>query len=200
MRPWLIALACCAWPVSAAGTSLSIARGGPILLDGRCDRAEWDLAATTALDAGHVLLAQHDARHVYLCIRVPADSHGTLDLYLQAAGAPALHNLHASAQVGERVRGADGWPEYTWWNHRGWYSPAVPFTGIERDGERSRAEFATGVPREVQIEKARFGAGPWRVLFVVGGRRDASGAWAPLRWPPAGDENDPAGWAELSFD
>ncbi len=182
----------------ASAESLSIGRSESILLlDGRCEAAEWRHAARHAVTDRIALRLQQDARYLYLCVTSPEDSMNTLDIYLQAADRPELMNLHASAQVGQRVRSDAGWPEYQWWNHDGWYSPAVPFTGMQRDGERTQARFKPGVAREVQIDKARFGAYPWRVMFQIGGERDAEGHWINRSFPADASEDDPSGWLML---
>lgn len=170
-----------------------------VLLDGLCPDAEWRDASRIALDATHELRLMHDAEFAYACITGPADEPITLDLYLRGSRAGPPANLHASAQVGERLRGARGWPPYDWWNHRDWYSPAVPFTGMEGEGGERRAKFATGRPRELQILRARFGDGPWHAMLAVGGRRTADGSWQPLVYPPGAKDDAPDGWIEWRF-
>jgi hypothetical protein len=171
----------------------------PVLLDGLCPEAEWRGAARVALDATHELMLMHDAEFAYACITGPADEHLTLDLYLLGTRKDPPLNLHASAQVGERMRGAHGWPPYEWWNHRDWYSPAVPFTGVAGEGDERRPQFATGKPRELQVRRARFGDGPWRAMLAVGGKRAADGSWQPLVFPPGAKDDAPDGWSEWSF-
>lgn len=182
---------------AVAVPSLSIGDAGPVLLDGRCEAGEWADAARHAVSDRISLLLQQDERFLYVCVLSPEESMNTLDVYLQAADRPGLVNLHASAQVGQRTRGEDGWPDYVWWNHEGWYSPAVPYIGIQRDGERVRPQFKPGIPREMQIEKSRFGAYPWRVMFVVGGERDEAGNWINRRFPESAGEDSTDGWLRL---
>lgn len=171
----------------------------PVLLDGLCPDDEWAAASRTELDATHTLLLMHDATFAYACILGPGDAPLTLDLYLQGSATGQLYNLHASAQVGERLRGARGWPPYEWWNHRGWYSPAVPFTGVTGEGAERRPQFANGRPRELQVRRARFGDGSWRAMFSVGGKRAADGSWQVLVYPAGARDDDPAGWARWRF-
>lgn len=177
----------------------SRATTSPVLLDGLCPDAEWRDAARVELDATHELLLMHDAAYAYACIRGPSDEHLTLDLYLRGSRGGPDANLHASAQVGERLRGARGWPPYEWWNHRDWYSPAVPFTGTEGEGAARRPAFMTGRPRELQIRRARFGEGTWHAMFAVGGKRAADGEWRPLAFPPGATDDAPATWSEWRF-
>lgn len=176
---------------------LAIGSAGPVLLDGRCEADEWAGAARHRIGDAITLMLQQDARFLHVCVISPDESMNTLDIYLRAADRPALVNLHASAQVGQRVRGPDGWPDYQWWNHEGWYSPAVPFIGLQRDGERVRPQFKSGVPREMQIDKARFGAFPWKVMFVIGGERDAEGNWINRHYPEGAGIDATDGWLRL---
>jgi hypothetical protein len=78
-------------------------------------------------------------------------------------------------------------------------SSTVPFAGMKQEDGKPRPDFRTGVPREVQVGKAAFGRGPWRVMLEVGGTRNVRGEWTPLRWPADGDPDDPAGWATLAM-
>jgi len=187
-------------PLAAAPKALeSQATTVAVLLDGLCPDAEWHDAKRVALDLSHELLLMHDATYAYACIRGPADEHLTLDLYLRGTREGPAVNLHASAQVGERLRGAHGWPPYEWWNHRDWYSPAMPFTGMAGEGAERSAQFATGRAREIQVGRERFGDGPWHAMFAIGGKRGADGTWQPLLFPPGAKDDVEAGWVEWRF-
>ena len=174
------------------------ASSAPLLLDARCDRAEYRDAARHDFGGGVTLLARHDADFVTLCLTLPSDSLGTMDLYIQGRDG-ALHNLHVSAQLGERTRSTAGWPAWNFGNQRRWYGPAVAFRGfaVGDDGQR-RVDFAPSVGREIQIERARFGPGPWRVRFEVRALgADRNGA---VIFPAGSTDSDPAGWAQFDFD
>ncbi len=169
------------------------ARTAPLLLDGLCDAAEWARASRQAIGAGVELLAQQDGDFVYLCLRLPPESLGTFDLFLRPEAGGPLTNLHVSAQVGERELGPDGWPQWRWRNQRGWYGPAVPFAGSTKDGP----DFAATGSRELQLARARFGSGPWRVRLHVhslgaDGRGEAT-------FPAGTNPDDTKGWAVLTL-
>ncbi|MFN3843640.1 MAG: hypothetical protein ACK4RW_10330 [Rehaibacterium terrae] len=100
--------------VQAEDGRLAIGRAGPVLLDGRCEADEWAGAARYRIGDAITRMLQQDARFLHVCVISPDESMNTLDIYLQAAGCPAPVNLHASAQVGQRVRGPDGWPDHPW--------------------------------------------------------------------------------------
>jgi hypothetical protein len=165
---------------------------GPIMLDARCDEAAWQSAARTDIGGGLSLLSMADAEYVYLCIPLPAESFGSLDLYI-AEPSGALTDLHVSAQTGERTRGAEGWPEWRGFNnYRGWYGPPVAFNGYAANGD---VDFAFSPARELQLSRARFGAGPWRIMLEVD-------AVAPdnrkVTFPADATADNTASWVEFS--
>ncbi len=125
--PFLLALAFNPTPAHdiTPGRLRSDAR---ILLDTRCGDVEWMGAARVSIGDGRELLAIEDATSLYLCIPLPAESYGTMDLYVLPSSGAAPLNLHASAQVGERTKVAEAWPDWTFGNHHGWYSPPVAVT------------------------------------------------------------------------
>ncbi|GAM97628.1 hypothetical protein U91I_01255 [alpha proteobacterium U9-1i] len=169
----------------------------PILLDARCDEPAWRSAISTDVGSDVALLSMADARYVYLCVTLPPESLGTLDLYIESRDG-AQTNLHVSAQTGERTRGPDGWPEWrSFNNYRGWYGPPVAFAGVVRDAGGTRPDFAVSVAREVQIERARFGAGPWRIFVQVQSLgADGSGV---ASFPVGGDADNARTWREFNF-
>jgi hypothetical protein len=170
----------------------------PLLLDGRCDVTEWRGAAELDVGGGVRLLARQDREYVYLCLRLPPSSLGTLDLWLETQPGAAPVNLHISAQVGERTKGPQGWPEWRFGNQQGWYGPPVAFSGMDRapDGGR-QGRFADSAARELQLSKARFGAGPWRARLEVRALGpDREGA---VIYPAASGEDSPDGWLMLDL-
>jgi len=168
----------------------------PLLLDARCDAAEYAGAARQDLGGGVSLQARHDSHYLVLCLSLPPDSFGSLDLYVRGADG-ALHNLHVSAQIGERTRGPGGWPAWRFGNAQGWYGPPVAFRGLATDASgRARADFTPSAARELQLPRARFGPGPWRVRVEL----NALGAGnTSLVFPAGSTDADPAGWARLHF-
>ena len=168
----------------------------PILLDGRCDPAEYAEAESRDLDHGVVLHAVHDAHFVTLCATLPPDSLGTMDLYLQSPAGGPITNLHISAQVGERTYREGQDPPWVWGNQSGWYGPPVAFSGtVRRTDGTPRATFADSTGREIRLSKARFGSGPWKMrmeLRALGpGKANVArvptveGDWTVLRLRPS---------------
>jgi predicted alpha/beta superfamily hydrolase len=169
-----------------------------ILVDTICDASEWANASRTRVTETTELLAAQDAAALYLCLTLPAESYGTMDLYVLAAGSEAPVNLHASAQVGERTRGASGWPEWTFGNHRQWYSPPVAVVGADVVDGRARMRFTNTAGREIAIEKAKFGKGPWRFMIEI--RALGADKRGSLRFPANGNPDDASSWASFRID
>ncbi len=181
-------------PVAARAMRVQAVPAGPILLDGRCDEAAWAKAVPTPLDDGLTLSAVADRDGVTICWRFPIQTL-SLDLYIEDARGQ-LHDLHVSAQTGERTRTAEGWPDWTvFGQHRGWYAPPFAFSGFRTDeaGTR-RIVFAPQPYRELTLTKARFGPGPWRVM--VEAQVMEPGA-AIVRYPAGASPDEPAGWGLL---
>ena len=156
----------------------------PVLLDGRCDPAEYAKAESRDLDHGIMFHAMHNEHFITLCAALPPDSLGTMDLFLQAPEGGPITNLHISAQVGERTYNEGENPEWTWGNHQGWYGPPVAFSGTAMRPDRTpRATFADATGREIRLSKARFGKGPWKMRLEL--RAIGPGKANSLRLPPA---------------
>lgn len=170
----------------------------PILLDARCEEAAWSAATKTDAGGGVTLLAMADATYVYLCWTMPPDSLGTLDLYVEAQDGTQT-DLHVSAQTGERTRGADGWPDWAGFNnHVGWYGPPVAFDGMKTTASgKTIPDFRPSAARELQIERARFGEGPWKILFQV--RSLGADGAGSVDYPAGATLDHSAGWAELTL-
>ena len=195
----LVALAAAAPPPAAppvvAPPTVALPAGHRVLLDARCEPAEWSDAARVAVSPAVDLLLKQDSESVFFCLTLPEGSYGTLDLYLQTAAGEAPWNLHVSAQVGERQRTAAGWPEWQFANHHGWFSPAVPLRGAEVVDGRAKLTFTAVAGREVQLERSRFGSGPWRVMVELrslGPAHDGS-----VVYPPGAAVDEPSTWATL---
>jgi hypothetical protein len=181
-------------PVTARAMRVQAVPAGPILLDGRCDEAAWAKAAPTALDDGLTLSAVADRDSVTVCWRFPAQTL-SLDLYIEDARGQ-LHDLHISAQTGERTRTAQGWPDWkAFGQHHGWYGPPFAFSGFKTDESGTRRiVFAPQPYRELQLTKARFGPGPWRVMVEAQAMEPGAEI---VRYPAEASPDDPATWGRL---
>lgn len=180
-----------------APPSLSVPHtNAPSLLDGRCDGDEWREASRTAIRDGMELLLQQNATQLLLCVPLPPDSYGTMDLYIGSRSVPIPINLHASAQVGERQRTTTGWPEWVFGNQRGWYSPPVALSRATVADGRAQLTFGSVPAREVVIDKHKFGNGPWRLLIEL--RALGADKRGTVQFPQGATPDDSTGWAIVS--
>lgn len=155
-----------------AGASAGVAPHEALFLDGSC--AEYTtLGAEThaVMDGATLHLAETDSA-LWICLTVPDDALGLVDLRVHAPGLSAPVNLHVSAQLGEwPADDADAAPTApdspTWWNQRGWYANWVPLLGFRQVDGKSQPNFARGTARELVLQKARFGRGEYRLGFEL---------------------------------
>lgn len=148
------------------------------LLDGRCDEYRSIGAAVIAEGGDISVLLFQDADYVWLCYTLPGESYGTLDLVVDSPNLADPVNLHVSAQLGEwRADHPDEVPQNAdsdlWWKVHGWWSNAVSWNGVRETDQGQRAKFRASEGRELQLSKARFGRGVWRLRFSIGGVRNA---------------------------
>ncbi|HEV2567258.1 hypothetical protein [Sphingomonas sp.] len=154
------------------------------MLDGRCD----DHAGTPVLtDKGVGVRLTQTRDHVWLCLTAPVGSWSAVDLRIEAPGLTEPLNLHASAQLGEWAAGrTDAAPRDAqspvWWNNRGWAGSVSRFNGMEA----GRVRFKPVEGRELQLAKARFGRGTWRLALDVNGVAGPDGKTGSVRLPATG--------------
>lgn len=177
--------------MTTAAAPISADKASAILVDGKCTDATWRRARSHDMGQGATVKFAADRDFVWLCIIPPPESFGSVDVYLRDT-AGALHNLHSSAQLGERLRGADGWPGWTWWNNRDWYGNPV-YTYRKRDGEFG---FRPSEGREMQIARSRFPGRTWTLMIDL----QAIGPNNVQTMFPAGAKvDDPSTWATLTL-
>lgn len=167
----------------------------PPLLDGVCEPGVWNVAKALALDGGVELRLLQDRRYVYLCASLPPGSFGSTDIFIALPNG-RRHNLHVSAQVGEREWTGTGWPEWRFGNQQDWYGPPVAFAGLRRPSDGlAQPRFAMAVGREVQIAKSKFGRGPWRLRLEL--RALGADQAGVAVFPKGSSELEPGQWAVL---
>lgn len=171
--------------------------GGPVLMDGRCTDDAWRTAESRSLGNGVSIRFLKDASFLYVCVEPPADSFATFDLYLQTKEGQFL-NLHASAQLGERVRGEASWPDFTWGNNANWAANVNQFAGFDRAAMRSR--FANAIGREMQISRAKLGGNGSFPMMATIQQISTPEGMATVRFPENADEDAPATWGTLVLD
>ncbi|UXI68790.1 hypothetical protein [Tahibacter amnicola] len=129
-------------------------------------------------------ITQHDGT-VALCLHyTPPKSYG-VDLFL-AADDGVIHNLHASAMLGERTVTDDAAPTWTWWNHHDWSASVARVTDFRT------LTFAPAEATEFHIRRQRFPGRHWRlrldvhtrepgIVFPAGTAATHTGGWLELK-------------------
>lgn len=171
--------------------SLVVPRGERILVDGRVDPAEWSKAGSLSIPAQpvpFVLRYQRDEKYLYLALEIPPPpSPFGLDLYVDRGGAGPLLNLHASAKLGEREGAIGRWPDWVWWNNRGWIA------NVGRIDTFEPRRFVPDGAKELQIELDRLGSGKTSLSFDVYLGAEATAL------PAEGKERHGRRWLELTW-
>lgn len=172
--------------------------GQPVMLDGLCPDVEWRLAKRIDLGGGVTLMAQADSFTVTFCVVLPPESAGAMDLYVDGLIDPPV-DLHLSAQVGERTMSGGAWPEWAGFgNHAGWYGPPVRFDVTGRTGlGETTVVFQPSATREIQLSTARFGEGPWRMMFQL--HAVGPGRANEVVWPKGAQADNPETWGGVQI-
>lgn len=141
----------------------------PILLDGLFSPGEWDDALRLRIDPKANLLIKTKKGHLFIGIKCTDLKIPVADIYLATENRP-IYQLHASAQLGERVlseeHGSENDPPFHWGDTRDWYANEVRWNnstltsimeteGISREEAFSRAVYPyEGF--EFQIKQSKF--------------------------------------------
>jgi len=173
--------------LAAAVLAAQGAVGAEPMLDGDCSDHK---AAVQAIPVrpGVDLFIRDTADHVWLCFTAPPESFATADVELQSPGLTTPLNLHASAQLGEwNSLDPSAAPERPtderWWKISGWTGTTNRFRPA---GNGQRLEFFPAPARELQMSKARFGRGEWRIKLRIAGLKDGNGTRGEISWPADG--------------
>jgi hypothetical protein len=156
------------------------------LLDGHCDEYRELAQDRHTVAPGVELFVFQDHDYVWLCYTLPSGSLGTMDMILTAPALTEPQNLHVSAQLGEWPAAKpelapDGPASDRWWNQHGWTALPVPFNGMTEDG---KPKWRPTPGRELQLGKARFGRGAWKLRLQIHGLGEGG---QPLNFPASGD-------------
>jgi hypothetical protein len=96
---------------------------------------------------------------VYVAVQFPARRSGFTDVYI-ASEDGSIHDLHASAKLGERQLHDGTWSEWrNWWNNQGWVANVSQVESFEK------RTFVPADVREYQIERSRFVGREWRLML-----------------------------------
>ena len=183
----------------APSIAVPAGRPTPVLLDGRLSPGEWDDARAIPLtDSIRLLLKQVDG-HVFLAIATGSRVPRVVDLFL-ADGSGQVHQLHASAQIGERALPDTLWedmqPAWRWGNHVDWIANEAKVDATQPADRPFAARLFPADGTEFQIRRSRFSGTRWRLRVEV--RTFAGDAIADVL--PRLATRDPATWAVLELE
>ena len=169
------------------------------LLDGRCGNDEWDVATKIELAAGASIYLMHDKDSLYVCAKGKSEDYTVIDIYIEHAETGHLHNLHASAQLGERLLTDKDWSESQRWNLNGWSGFWVPYAGYEdtENGGR-RPKFLKGSHREIQVLRKKFVGKIWKMMIGVSAI-NYDGKSQSFLYPENAVDVDTSTWKIFSF-
>ena len=182
--------------------------GKPILTDGIFSPGEWDDALRISIRPNVELLVKKSGGFVYLGFRRSQSSFFVIDLFISPDGR-AIRQLHASAQLGERllndVPGTDDDPEFTWGDTADWYANEVRWNAgkaqaLMKEGKSRDDAIAASLYKydgfEFAIRQSKFGTGEWLIRLESA----ASPDWTkPLVFPEGTDAASTRGWLKLVF-
>ncbi len=169
------------------------------LFDGRCGKDEWQAATKIEMPAQVSIYLMHDEDSLFACAKGKAEDYTVIDLYIKNAETGHLHNLHASAQLGERLFTDKEWSESEFWNLKDWGGFWVPYAGNEETENGMRTKFLKGSHREIQILRKKFAGSTWSMMFGVSGLNHEGKYGAELSYPESAVESDESTWAKFSF-
>ncbi|WP_286235825.1 hypothetical protein [Thalassotalea sediminis] len=169
------------------------------LIDGRCDADEWQTATKIALPAQTEVYLMHNNDALFVCAKGKANDYTVIDLYIEDADTGKLYNLHASAQLTERVFVDKKWSESVFWNHKDWSGFWVPYAGEKETEEGKRTLFLEGSHREIQVLRKKFPHKRWQMMFRISAVNHNGKYGAEFFYPQQAKDTDKSTWAKFTF-
>lgn len=169
------------------------------LFDGSCGENEWQSATKIKLPAQASIYLMHDKDSLYVCAKGKAEDYAVIDIYIKHARTGHLHNLHASAQLSERLLTDKEWGESQRWNLKDWGGFWVPYAGnedIENGGKRPK--FLKGSHREIQVLRKKFAGNIWKMMIGVSAINH-EGEPREFFYPENAIDVDTSTWTMFSF-
>jgi hypothetical protein len=188
---------------SVSEVSVPETDGRPVMIDGLFTTGEWDDAFAREAGEGVTLYLKQEKGHVFIGIRCGGLGTSVVDLFIQPTG-NEIHQLHASAQIGEIVLSGPGEedPRFAWGYSPEWTANEVRWDQGRREVlvaqgmDQGQAQVETIFPYdgfEFQIRKRKFDSSRWLIRFSV------YSAQARLSFPPGTESKDTEGWLLLDL-
>jgi hypothetical protein len=180
----LLAIVLCA--SSQAQNKVRVPRGKAILIDGKFSPDEWKDSAEIVLSDSVKLYVKTSDQYIYLCVRLMTAKNFGLDMYVSDS-TKEIHNLHASAKLGERQLKDNDYPEWQWWTNRDWAA------NVSRVNSFEERTFLPDEVKELQISKQRFKGKQWLTMFEIQTRDNTKG------FPAKASNKKTENWLLLEF-
>jgi hypothetical protein len=182
--------------------------GVPVITDGLFSPGEWDDATRVALTPSVQLHLKQFRGVVFIGVRGSGQGGiGPSDLFLATPGGP-IHQLHVSAQLGEKVLAAAGdAPPFRWGYTSDWYANELrrDMQEAERPQKEGRNPIeimvATSYPSdgiEFAIRRSKISGARW--LMRLGASALEGGKPGMLVHPAGSAERTTEGWQVLRLD
>ena len=168
------------------------------LFDGRCDKDEWESAIKFELPAQTSVYLMHDKHSLYVCAKGKTEDYAVIDIYIENDKTGYLHNLHASAQLGERIYKGKKWSKSDRWNLKDWSGFWVPYAGRVESEDGLKPKFLKGSHREMQILRKKFSGDTWNMMINVSGVYQDEKSTS-FSYPDKAVDTDKSTWATFSF-
>lgn len=182
----------------APPVDIKLTRQTPIF-DGKCKETEWQHATQIDLPAKTTVYLMHDDHSLFICAKSKAEDYTVIDIYIEDTDTGYLHNLHASAQLGERINSEQQWQEISFWDLQDWGGFWVPFSGTENTENGANPTFLKGSHREIQILRKKFPGDTWNMMINVGGIHHKGKYGASFSFPSGAMDNDRTTWTQFRF-
>jgi len=168
------------------------------LFDGRCDKNEWSSALKFELPAQTFVYLMHDNDSLYICAKGKPEDYAVIDIYIENAKTGYLHNLHASAQLGEKVFKGKEWSKPDRWNLKNWSGFWVPYAGRVKAEDGLKPKFLKGSHREMQILRKKFPTDTWNMMIAISGVYQGKNSTA-FSYPEKAVDTNSTTWTKFSF-
>jgi len=191
------------YPGSVSEVSVPETDGRPVMIDGLFTLGEWDDAFAIDAGEGVTLYLKQEKGHVFVGISCTGLGPAVVDLFIQPTD-NEIHQLHASAQIGEIVLSGPGEedPPFVWGYSPEWTANEARWDQTRREKliaqgmDPGQAQVETMFPYEgfeFQIRKGRFASSRWLIRFNV------YSAQVRFAFPPGTEPKDTEGWLLLSL-
>ena len=141
----------------------------------------------------------HNKDSVYVCATGKAEDYTVIDLFIEDPQTGKLHNLHASAQLFDKVFENGQWSKPMFWSQKDWGGFWVPYAGSRDTEKGKRPKFLKGSDREIQILKKKFSGYTWNMMIGIGGIYQDGNNGGSAFYPAKAIDTDKSTWMKFSF-